>query len=136
MQRQIYVNLPVKDLQRSTDFFTQLGFSFNSEYTDDNAACLEIADNIFAMLLKIEFFQTFTRKNICDATQSTEVLLCISCERRDEVDSLVEKARHAGGRVEREPKDHGFMYEHGFEDPDGHLWELVYMPPAANPADF
>ena len=131
MAKQIYVNLPVKDLQRSIAFFTELGFSFNPKFTDENATCMIVGDNIFVMLLVEKFFKTFTSKAICDAGSNTEVLVCLSCDSRDEVDGLVAKAVAAGGSVPRSPQDHGFMYGHGFEDPDRHIWELVYMVPSA-----
>jgi predicted lactoylglutathione lyase len=133
MARQIYVNLPVRDLQRSQDFFKSLGFSFDPQFTDDKAACLVVDENIYAMLLTEPFFKTFTDKPVCDASRSTEVLVCLSCESRAEVDELVAKATAAGGRVPREPQDHGFMYGHAFEDPDGHIWELVHMQSNAEP---
>jgi len=127
MAQQIFVNLPVKQLQRSMDFFRQLGFDFNPQFTNEQGACMVIGENIFAMLLTEAFFQTFTRKPVADATRTTEVLVCLSCESRDKVDQLVAKARAAGGTVPNEPQDHGFMYGHGFEDLDGHVWELVHM---------
>jgi predicted lactoylglutathione lyase len=125
---QIFVNLPVKDLQRSVAFFTSLGFTFDPKFTDENATCMIVGANIFVMLLVERFFKTFTSKPICDATRSTEVLVCLSCESRAEVDELVAKAVAAGGGAPREPQDHGFMYAHGFEDLDGHIWELVHLP--------
>jgi uncharacterized protein len=134
MTTQIYVNLPVKNLNRSVEFFTQLGFTFNPQFTDENATCLIVGENIFVMLLVEKFFLTFTAKPICDATKSTEVLVCLSCESRAEVDELVRKAIAAGGTSPRKPQDHGFMYGHGFEDLDGHIWELIYMEPSANPS--
>jgi predicted lactoylglutathione lyase len=127
MAKQIFVNLPVKDLKRSVAFFTSLGFTFNPQFTNDDATCMIVGDNIFVMLLVEKFFSTFTAKPICDATKSTEVLVCLSCDSRAQVDELVAKARDAGGAVPRKPQDHGFMYGHGFEDPDGHIWELVHM---------
>ena len=127
MHKQIYVNLAVKDVPRSMAFFKHLGFEFNAQFSNDLGACLVIGDNIHAMLLTEAFFQSFTTKSLCDARQSTEVLVCISCDSRAEVDDLVAKARAAGGAVPRTPQDHGFMYGHGFEDLDGHLWELVHM---------
>lgn len=127
MARMIFVNLPVEDLQRSTAFFTALGFNFNPQFSDEKAGCMIIEENIYAMLLTKEFFQSFISKAICDARESTEVLLCLSCSSRGEVDELVAKAVAAGGRIAREAKDHGFMYEHAFEDLDGHIWELAYM---------
>ena len=131
MAKQIFVNLPVKDLKRSVTFFTALGYTFNPQFTDENATCMIVDDNIFVMLLVEPFFKTFTRKTIADATKSTEVLVCLSCDSRAEVDDLVRKARAAGGTTPSEPQDHGFMYQHGYQDPDGHLWELVYMEPPA-----
>jgi len=129
--RQIFVNLPVKDLPRSVAFFTALGFSFNPQFTNENATCMIVDENIFVMLLVEPFFQGFIKKTICDAHKNTEVLVCLSCESRAEVDELVAKAVVAGGTIPREPEDHGFMYGHAFEDPDGHIWELVYMVPQA-----
>jgi hypothetical protein len=131
MHKQIYVNLPVKDLQRTMDFFSALDFSFEPKFTDEKAACLIIGENIYAMLLLETFFQTFTEKQICNARQNTEVIVCISCASRAEVDDLVAKAAAAGGTIPREPQDYGFMYSHGFEDLDGHLWELIAMEPEA-----
>ena len=131
--RQIFVNLPVKDMQRSKAFFGALGFSFNPQFTNDQGACMVISESIFAMLLVEPFFQTFTRKPIADATKSTEAIVCLSCASRAEVDDLVRKAVAAGGTAPSQPQDHGFMYGHGFTDPDGHIWELVYMDPAAAP---
>lgn len=130
MARQIFVNLPVKDLTRSITFFTQLGFTFNPQFTDDNATCMIVADNIFVMLLVEGFFQNFTPKPICDAKQNTEVLICLSCASRAEVDDLVAKALAAGGTTPNPPKDYGTMYGHGFEDLDGHIWELMFMEAA------
>jgi uncharacterized protein len=133
MTTQIYINLPVKNLQISIAFFTKLGFTFNSEFTNENATCMIIGENIFAMLLVEKFFQTFTNKTICDASKSIEVLLCISRESRADVDDMVKNAVAAGGIVPRPAQDHGFMYTHAFEDTDGHTWELVYMAPATEP---
>jgi uncharacterized protein len=131
MTRQIYVNLPVKNLERAKAFFGSLGFGFNPQFTNESGACMVIADNIYAMLLTESFFQTFTKKPVADASRSTEVLVCLSCESRAEVDELVRKALDAGGKAPNAPQDHGFMYGHGFEDMDGHVWELVYMDPNA-----
>ncbi|KND54606.1 Glyoxalase family protein [Candidatus Paraburkholderia kirkii] len=131
MHKQIFVNLPVRDLKRSMTFFKALGMSFDAAFTNAAAACLVIGENIHAMLFVKQFFQTFTEKPIADAHSGTETLVCLSCESRAEVDELVAKAVAAGGRAPREPQDHGFMYGHGFEDPDGHIWELVYMNPEA-----
>jgi predicted lactoylglutathione lyase len=126
--RQIFVNLPVTDLERSKRFFASLGFSFNPDFTDENAACLVIEkDSIYAMLLTEPFFKTFTPRAIADAKKSTEVLVALSCSSDQEVKDLVAKASANGGKPVREAQDHGFMYQHGFEDPDGHIWELVHM---------
>lgn len=135
MSRQIYVNLPIKDMERSKAFFGKLGFSFNPQFTNEQGACMVVADgSIYVMLLVESFFKTFTKKAVADATQTTEVLVCLSCESRAEVDELVRKAAAAGGKVPNAPQDHGFMYGHGFEDLDGHIWELAYMDMAAAPA--
>ena len=133
MPRQIFVNLPVKDLPKSKDFFGALGFTFNPQFTNEQGACMVISDSIFTMLLVEPFFQTFTKKPIADATKTTEVLMCLSCDSRAEVDSLVKKALAAGATSPNPPQDHGFMYGHGFEDLDGHVWELVWMDPNAAP---
>ncbi len=131
MATKIFVNLPVRDLKRSMDFFTKLGFTFNPQFTDDTAACMIVSDDIFVMLLTEAKFKEFTPKPISDAMRSTEVLVCLSCENRDAVDELVRKALAAGGTTYAESKDYGFMYQHGFQDPDGHIWELIYMDPKA-----
>ena len=127
MHSQIFVNLPVKDLKRSVDFFTQLGYTFNPTFTDENATCMILGDNLFVMLLVEKFFTSFTNKTIADTSKSTEVLTCVACNSRELVDQLVAKARAGGAKVPREPQDHGFMYAHGYEDLDGHTWELVFM---------
>ena len=130
--KQIFVNLPVKDLDKSKAFFNALGYTFNPQFTDANAACMVVQEgSIHAMLLVEPFFKTFTDKAIADTRTSTEVLLCLSCESRAEVDELVAKAVAAGGTTPRAPQDLGFMYGHGFQDLDGHLWELVFMDPNA-----
>lgn len=134
MNQQIYINLPVRDLERSKAFFGALGYGFNPQFTDEKAACMVISEDIYVMLLTEPFCQTFTHKPLADARKSTEVLLCLSCKSRDEVDAQVAKAKAAGGSVPRASVDHGFMYQHGFEDPDGHIWELAYMDMAAFPA--
>jgi predicted lactoylglutathione lyase len=131
MAKQIFVNLPVKDLKRSVAFYSALGYSFNPQFTDENATCMIVDDNIFVMLLIEPFFGTFTTKPVCDATKATEVLVCVSCESRAQVDEMVTKARAAGGTTPREAQDHGFMYQHGYQDLDGHIWELVHMIPGA-----
>ena len=134
MTRKIFVNLPIKNMERAKAFFSALGFSFNPQFTNEQGACIVVAEDIFVMLLVEPFFQTFTKKAISDANKSTEVLVCLSCESRAEVDALVKKALAAGGTTPNAPQDHGFMYGHGFEDLDGHIWELMYMDMAAAPA--
>lgn len=127
MATKIFVNLPVKDLSRSVDFFTNLGFTFNPQFTDESATCMIISDNIFAMLLVESRFQDFTKKQIADATKTTEVLIALDAESREEVDTMVKNAVTAGGSIYREPEDHGWMYGHSFADLDGHQWEFAYM---------
>ena len=134
MSRKIFVNLPVTDLKRSMAFFAALGFVHNPAFTNEQAACIVISEEIYTMLLTHEFFKGFTGKPIADARSSTEALICLSCDSAQEVDALVKKALAAGGSAPRPAQDMGFMYSHGFEDPDGHIWELVHMremPPAA-----
>lgn len=128
MPTKIFINLPVKELKRSISFFTQLGFSFNQQFTDDKAACLIINDgSIYAMLLTEPMFKTFTKKEIADASKTTEVLIAIDTGSREQVDEMVKKAVEAGGSIYAEPADHGWMYQHSFADPDGHQWEILYM---------
>lgn len=129
--RQLFVNLPVADLNRAVDFFAALGFSFNPQFTDDKAACLVVSEQIQVMLLARPFFAGFTKKPVADARAATEVLLALSCETRDEVDALVAKAVAAGATTPIESRDHGVMYQHGFEDLDGHQWEVFWMDEAA-----
>ena len=134
MPRQIFVNLPIRDMRKSQAFFRALGFDFNPQFTNEQGACMVIEkDSIHAMLLVEPFFQTFTEKPVADARKATEVLLCISCESREAVDEMVRKAVAAGGRTYKAPQDHGFMYYHAFEDLDGHQWELMWMDPEAAP---
>ncbi|AZG07160.1 MAG: extradiol dioxygenase [Bordetella sp. SCN 67-23] len=130
MHKQIFVNLPVADLPRTQAFFGQLGFTFNAQFTNEKAACMVIGENIYAMLLTTDFFRGFASKPISDARQSTEVLVALTCDSREAVDDMVRKALAAGGTAPRPPQDHGFMYSHGFDDPDGHAWEVFYMDPA------
>jgi predicted lactoylglutathione lyase len=129
VSRMIFVNLAVRDLPRSKKFFGELGFSFEPKFTNDAAACMIVEANIFVMLLTEPFFKGFIKKEIADAHKQTEVLVCLSCQSRAEVDATVAKAVAAGGRIPREAQDLGFMYGHAFEDPDGHIWELAYMAP-------
>ena len=129
MHKQIYVNLAVDNLERSKAFFSAIGLSFEPQFTNEQAACLILGENIYAMLLVKDLFKSFTRKSLCDPKESTEALVGLSCESRAEVDALVAKALAAGGTVPRAPQDYGFMYGHGFEDIDGHIWELIHMDP-------
>lgn len=128
---QIYINLPVKDLNKSIEFFTKLGFTFEPRFTNENATCMIVSENIFVMLLVESFFKTFTTKQLCNTKTSTEMLLALSYESRKAVDDLVKKAIVAGAKTPTAPKDLGFMYQHGFEDLDGHLWEVFCMDEAA-----
>jgi predicted lactoylglutathione lyase len=131
MATKIFVNLPVQDLAKSKTFFEQLGFRFNPQFTDETAACMVVSDDIYVMLLTEAKFKEFTPKAICDAKKATEVLVALSLDSREQVSDMVRKAVAAGGTTYAEPKDHGFMLQHGFQDPDGHIWELVHMDPAA-----
>ena len=133
MSTQIFVNLPVKDLQRSVEFFSKLGYTFDPQYTDENATSMIIADNIFAMLLVKPFFESFISKPVADAHKTAEVILALSADSRTAVDVLVDKAIAAGAGEPRPTQDLAFMYQRGFEDLDGHLWEVFHMsgPPPA-----
>lgn len=126
--RMIFVNLPVKDLSASKAFFTELGFEFHPQYSDDNAACMVIDQNIFAMLLTEEFFRGFINGEIADAGTS-EVLTCITYDSKDAITETVRRAIAAGGRPWKPLMDEGAMYGWSFQDLDGHVWELLYMPP-------
>jgi predicted lactoylglutathione lyase len=127
----IFVNLPVKNLNESVDFFTKIGFKFNAQFTDENATCMIISENIFVMLLVESFFKTFIKKEIADATKSTEVIVALSAASREQVDEIVNKAMAAGGKASIEPMDQGFMYQRSFQDIDGHQWEIIYMDESA-----
>jgi predicted lactoylglutathione lyase len=127
MATKIFVNLPVNDLNKSMGFFSQLGYSFNPHFTDETAACMVISDTIYVMLLTREKFDEFTKKEIVDATRSTEVILCLSADNRDAVNSLVDRAVAAGGSELKAANDYGFMYYRSFEDLDGHNWEIMWM---------
>ena len=129
--RKLFVNLPVKDLQRTKAFFEKLGFKYNDQFTDEKAACMIISEEAFVMLLSEPFFQSFTKKKIVDATNATEGLFCLSCESRAEVDQMVKIALESGGSPAMDAQDHGFMYGWSFYDPDGHHWEVMWMDPAA-----
>ncbi len=127
MATKIFINLPVKNLDKSMQFFANLGFSFNPQFTDEKAACMVVSESIFVMLLRENYFQTFTSKAVCDAKNATEVLIALDADSRDEVKEIVRKARSSGGEIYAEAKDHGWMYQHSFADLDGHQWEFVYM---------
>jgi len=127
MATKIFINLPVKDLNRSISFFTDLGFSFNPQFTNEKGTCLIIGENINAMLLVEEFYATFTNKEICNAQTTSEVLLSISLETRKKVDEIMAKVAIAGGNEYTESKDYGWMYQRTFFDLDGHHWEIFYM---------
>ncbi|WP_019907048.1 VOC family protein [Methylobacterium sp. 77] len=131
--RMIFVNLPVKDLEASKSFFDALGFAFNPAFTDENAACMVVSESIFVMLLVEARFRDFIKGEISDARKATEVLTCLSCESRDEVDETLAKALAAGATPWKPNMDYGFMYGCSFQDLDGHVWELMYMDPAAIP---
>lgn len=131
MAKQLFVNLPVKDLRQSMASFSRLGFTFDPRFTNEAGACLVIGQDSFVMLLTEEFFRTFTPNELCDARKNTEVLVCLSCESREQVDEAVRTAVAGGATTFREPQDHGFMYGHGFQDLDGHIWELIHMEPGA-----
>ncbi len=125
--KQIFVNLPVKDLKRSVDFFTKVGFEFNANFTDESATCMIIGDNIYAMLLVEDRFQSFISKKISNAADTAEVIVALSVESREQVDLIVQAALDAGAKPYNDPQDHGFMYGWSFQDPDDHLWEVSYM---------
>jgi uncharacterized protein len=130
MTTKIFVNLAVKDLDRSKAFFEQLGFTFNPQFTDESAACMVITDDIYAMLLTYPKFKEFTKKDIADAHKTTEVLTCLSFDSKDKVSEVVDKAVVAGGTEAREPMDYGFMFGRSFNDLDGHTWEVIWMDPS------
>lgn len=134
MHKQIFVNLACKSLPASKAFFEALGYHFDPQFTNESGAGLVLGENLYAMLLTEDFARNFTSKPLVDAAAATEVLVCLSCDSREAVDTLVARALAAGGVAPRPAQDHGFMYGHGFEDLDGHIWELVHMtgaPPQA-----
>ena len=131
MPKMIFVNLPVADLSRSVAFYRAIGAYQNLQFSDDTAACMVLSDTIHVMLLTHDKFRQFTPKRIADAHESSEVLICVSCDSRAAVDEMTEQALASGGREPREPQDHGFMYGRSFEDPDGHIWEPMFMDMAA-----
>ena len=125
--KQFWINLPVKSIEKSKAFFTKLGFKFNPQFTDENATCIIVGEDIFIMLLVEKFFKTFTKKEISDTSKNTEVIDALYVESREKVDHMMNKTMRAGGRDSRQPQDHGWVYGRGFEDIDGHLWEIIYM---------
>lgn len=132
MSRMMFVNLPVADLGKSIEFFSRLGFEFNPQFTDETATCMIIGESNFVMLLTREKYISFTPGlEICETGNSSEVIVCLSAASRDEVDALVEKAVAAGGSTYREPEEYNFMYGRAFRDLDGHIWEFMWMDPAA-----
>ncbi|QHS54395.1 VOC family protein [Mucilaginibacter sp. 14171R-50] len=133
MATQIFVNLPVKDLDKSVAFFTKLGYTFNPQFTNENATCMIISDTIFVMLLVEPFFQTFTTKEIINANKAVECIICLSADSKDAVNDMVEKAEAAGARIPKPATDYGFMYQHSYEDLDGHIWEFAWMDPNGMP---
>jgi hypothetical protein len=130
MKMKIFVNLPVKDLNKSVAFFTKLGFNSNPQFTDENATCMIVGEDIFIMLL-VEKFKSFTKKEVCDTSKNTEAIVALSVESREKVDQMMDKAIEAGGGEPREKLDHGWMYGRSFEDVDGHLWEVFFMEESA-----
>jgi predicted lactoylglutathione lyase len=127
MATKVFINLPVKDLEKSISFFTKLGYSFNPQFTDEKAGCMIISEHIYVMLLQENYFKTFTKKKIADAKTTTEVLIALDTNSKEEVQQLVIKATELGGTTYTEAQDHGWMYQHSFADLDGHQWELMYM---------
>lgn len=135
MSTQIFINLPVKNLDAAKVFYTAVGFNNNAQYTDDTAACMALNETIFVMLLTEEKFRTFSPAGICDTGAANEVLNALTCQSKTDVDSWVSKAVAAGGKTFKEPIDYGFMYSQSFQDLDRHVWELVFMDPnAASPS--
>ncbi|MDD1478033.1 VOC family protein [Arthrobacter sp. H16F315] len=135
MAKQMFLNLPVRDLEKSVAFFSALGFSFNPDFTDENATCMIVNDDAFVMLLVEAYFKTFTARPVADARSATEAIMSFSLASREAVDELVRTALTAGGTPSQEAQDYGFMYTHSFQDPDGHLWEVFWMDPAGPPKD-
>ncbi|MBD8524027.1 MULTISPECIES: VOC family protein [Lysinibacillus] len=125
--KNIFINLPVKNVKKSTSFFQELGFEFNQQFSDETTSSMIISENIFALLMVEDRFKGFSNKEIPDTSVSAEAILCLSAENREQVDQLVNKALASGGKPYSDPQDHGFMYGWGFQDLDGHIWEVVYM---------
>jgi predicted lactoylglutathione lyase len=130
MSQKMFVNLPVRDLQKSMTFFKSLGYQFNPQFTDETAACMVISEENYTMLLTHAKFAEFTSRAIADATKTTEVLVCLSCDSREQVDDIMNKALAGGATTCRPPQDYGFMYLQSFHDLDGHIWEFFWMDPS------
>lgn len=135
MATKVFINLPVKSIGATMDFFSALGFSFNPQFTDDKGACMVISDSIFAMHLQEEYFQTFTKKAVSDAKKATEVLIALDASSKEEVQQIIENAKNAGAHIYAEAQDYGWMYQHGFADLDGHQWEVMYMDISQMPTE-
>ena len=133
--RMLFPNLAVRDLDRSVAFFTELGFTFDPRFTDETATAMIVNEQAVVMLLVESRFKDFTKKALVDSTKQTEAIIALSAESREDVDSFADKALAAGGSRANDPMDLGFMYGRSFEDPDGHLWEIFWMDPAALEAD-
>ncbi|MEO7211285.1 MAG: VOC family protein [Mucilaginibacter sp.] len=133
MATQIFVNLPVKDLNKSVEFFTKLGYTFNPQFTNEQATCMVVSDTIYVMLLVESFFKTFSDKEIADSSKVVESIVCLSTDGRDAVDAIIGKAVEAGATTRKDKIDYGFMYSGSFEDIDGHQWEYMWMDPAGPP---
>ena len=133
MAKQIFINLPVKDLKKTMDFFKKLGFTFNKQFTDKHAACMIIGNNMFSMLIAEKFFKTFTPKKISNAKKNSEVLIAMQLDSKKQVDDMLKKALVAGGKEPRKQQDYGWMYGRAFEDPNGHIWEAFYMDESKRP---
>ncbi len=133
MATNMYLNIPVKNLNKSNEFFKKLGFSFNPQFSNEQATCVIISDSIFVMMVQEEMFKGFSKKEICDTKKSTEVFIGLSAESKEKVIEMVDAAVEAGGSVYSEPQDHGWMYSHSFADLDGHQWDLFFMDVNAMP---
>jgi predicted lactoylglutathione lyase len=131
MSRMIFVNLPVQDISTSVGFFSKLGFGFNQQFSDETSTCMVVSEQACVMLLSRPFFSTFTTKEVADSATTTEAILAVSADSREEVDTLVDTALELGAQPTKEPQDEGFMYGRSFYDLDGHAWEVMWMDPAA-----
>ncbi|MET9664562.1 MULTISPECIES: VOC family protein [unclassified Streptomyces] len=135
MAQQVYINLPVKNLETTKAFWSKLGFSFNDQFSDEQGACLVISDTIYAMLLTEARYKDFTKKAVADASTTSEVIIALSAESRERVDELTDNALASGGSPAGETQDHGFMYGRSFQDPDHHNWEVIWMDMSAAGGD-